>query len=222
MASGVYGKLIRTNNLKSRIESVLSEPNLSSSSKLFVESLHEFVEKTGGLTDKQIKGFEKIESIFCPQNKEKLEKWTNLYKSSSEMKETIKLVAHYYLQTKYYNDLSRTIIEDPTFVPTQKQYDCMVNNKYSQAVIESTRGAPYYPKNTLVKITHSATLKSLPKNVRGAYAFVVDTDTSPVTSGVRGGKKYKIIPFGHTTVIEIEERYLKAVKGKVKESEGIQ
>ena len=94
-----------------------------------------------------------------------------------------------------------------------------MNNKYAQKVLEETKKEPRFSAKSLVYIKDVD--KNSPyvfSNVIGSPAFVIETDSSPVTSAAKGAKKYRVLPFGMTHTIELEERCLTSKKPNKKEN----
>jgi len=206
--------IVINSSFKDRIESILKEPTLNTSSRDFLKSLKEFVSIHNGLTKRQLRAFERIESAFSPQKKEQAKEWQDKYVKDLHMREMLTIAARYYSGTTYFHQNALKILQDPTFIPTEKQFDAMTGNKYARAVLEATLSTPKFPVKSLVYITNKLD-RDVPRAFKPAY--VIQTDSSPVTSAVKGGKKYKVLPFGTTRIIEVEERFLKKKQPKRKE-----
>jgi len=202
-------QLFREKNLSERIENVLASLFISDTTKNFVISIKDFFSKYDGLTIKQLNAFEKVESACNPQSQELMEKWKQTFLSSNEMKINLKILANYYIKTSYFKEYATKILFDNSFVPTKKQYDSMINNKYAQKVIKATFENPKYQERDMVCISKNAPFCYPLQN---HMAFIIKTDYECVTSAVKGAKKYLILPFGSDKTLVIEERYLKKIK----------
>lgn len=215
----MFGKLVRNPNLLRRIETVLNEPHLNASSIKFLTSLRDFINRSGGLTQKQIDGFEKIESAFAPDKREKMDEWVKSY--TAEMRNDFNILVQYYKTTAHFKHVIEKATNDVGYIPTAQQWRQMVQNKYAQAVLEATKSEPRFPKGTQVTISPRAPKDTVPSGLRGVTAFVILPDSGPVTSACKGAKKYKILPFKTTCALEIEERYLKRPTATRKKKETI-
>ena len=121
------------------------------------------------------------------------------------------IAAHYYLANPpYFRDIAEKALEDDSFVPSERAYEKMVQNKYATKVIESTLSEPKYNAGSHVMLRSTANIRSYP---RDAIGVVLKTDAKPVFSAARGSKVYSVLFFGQTQAAFVEERWLK--KGKV-------
>ena len=137
------------------------------------------------------------------------ESWASSF--TSEMREKMTIAAHYYLANPpYFRDIAKKALEDDSFVPSERAYEKMVQNKYATKVIESTLSEPKYNAGSHVMLRSTANIRSYP---RDAIGVVLKTDAKPVFSAARGSKVYSVLFFGQTQAAFVEERWLK--KGKV-------
>ena len=212
-------KSIKENpELGTRLEKISKEENLDDYSKGFLESLTEFYNKKGGLSEKQLASFEKIESRFSPQEKAKFELWKQEY--FNEHLEDTKIVAKYYSRTGYYQKIASRILNDEKYIPSKDAYQRMTKNKYALKVLEATKATPKFGVNNMVQVRstagntgHSHHLRSL----RSRLCFVLANDLTVVNS-TAGSKRYKILPMGETQPIDIDERHLMKPNKKGKSS----
>lgn len=197
--------MVKDPGLLARIQKV-SEKNGDPRSKDFIASLLEFAKKNEGLTKNQLSCFERLESHFSPQAEERAKEWTATYDQTK--RDLVIMCAEYYRHTPYsFDGIIKRILEEPDFIPTEEQFKKITANKYAQKVMTSTTAIAKYPKNSLVQIRKEA--KGLPAPMLGRLAFVVQANSSPVRNAAKGAKRYKILPFGTTQTIEVEERHLK-------------
>lgn len=202
-----YSNSLKENpNFKNRIEKLLKE-DISNSSKRFLGSLHDFLEQKGGLSEKQVESLERIESRFSPQEKMKFSVWKKEYVDNHQ--EDAKILAAYYKHVGYFTKLANNIIEE-TYIPTQKDYEKMSQNKYARKVLDETYAIPRFPVGAMVQVRASVSNTEANqelKHLKDRICFVLENDL-PIISAVIGGKRYKILPMGETNTFLIEERYL--------------
>lgn len=211
--------IIKSNNLENRIKTVYNKAlntnntNNSNFTIKFLKSILDFCYINHGLTKKQMNQFEKIESFLSEDKKR--DEWFLKYDDSK--KRLFSICVEYYLiyyaakpfaKESGFNSIIIAIKKDPSFIPTGKQYNRIINNKYSQKVIQSTLSKPKYPVGTLVKLNKMSNLYINYNKM----AYVIQTNSSPVKSAVRGGKMYRIMVFGNSSTVEIEERFLSKAK----------
>jgi len=195
-------------NLLKRIEKITKESSLDGNTKSFVKSLHDFCKKHGGLTERQLASFSKIESRFSPQEKIKLKNWELEYKSK-HLKEA-KIIASYYITTGYFGIQADSILNDPNYVPTPSQYQKMSQNHYAQKILEETKRDPKFPNDSMVQVRSTIGRDPATRGLRklkNRLAFVIETNLT-AKSAVNGGKSYQILPMGHATPVFLEERHI--------------
>jgi len=198
-------------NISNRIDKLLKE-ELNDDSRYFVESLKDFLASRGGLTPRQQSAFERIESRYSPEQRIKLEEWKKEYFETEY--ERAKIIAKYYLKAGYYATVARNIISKPDFVPERKHYNKMMSNKYAQKVYTETIKEPQFKIGELVKIreTYGNNFRNKThKDLKGVRCFVIANNLE-ILNAVKGGKRYEVLPMGHSGTIEIDERFLKKAK----------
>lgn len=209
--------LVSGKNLRKRFE-VLLEQKLDESTRKFLTDIHNYFQKKGGLTPNQYTAFEKAESRFSPEAQRLNAEWQKEY--DEEKRELMRIAAEYYAaKAQYFKDLAEKVLHTKDFIPTRKQYQAMVGNKFAQKVIKATLAKPKYgdKENKLVQLRASA--PNLPRGVeRECLCLIVKPNSSPVTSDARGAKKYLVLPFGHTDAFEVEERHIKKYRGSIEDA----
>jgi hypothetical protein len=118
--------------------------------------------------------------------------------------------------------LALQLRNDPELIPSKKQYRRMCENKYAKKVIAETFSPAKYKVGTVVVFRTSAPLHSAydvpgadffgEHTLPGDMALVIEAHSSPVLSPTKGSKKYKVLPFGKTNVVEVQERFIKRYK----------
>ena len=197
--------------MKERIEKILdiNFGVMNQNSKNFLNSLLLFIEKTGDLTERQQEALKRIESRYSVEAISNREAWEKNY--SEQHKKHAKIAASYYSSSHntagYFRDLALRILEEPDWVPSEKQFRAMCENKYAKRVIESTLAEPKYPAGSFVMIRAGKGPRQLRRN--HVPAMIVETDAAPVVSAAKGSKLYKILPMGSSTVWIVEEREIK-------------
>lgn len=182
--------------LDKRIEKLSTEPLLNDWSKGFLESISGSLQKYGSLTQKQMETFEKIESRFSPQEKQKFVEWQKEYREKHL--EKAKVIAQYYSPIEYFSGLAAKILNDPEFVPSKNRLMKMTENKYAMAVWKAWTTAPKFNDGVKIQIRSNHVLKH--------KLCMVLNSTQPITSHARGCKCYLVLPFGQAETIIIEER----------------
>ena len=196
--------------LMSTIERLMALPTLNDWSRGFLESVKEQLGRRGNLSDKQINIVKKIESENNEDAQKKRKEWIASY--DDEKKQIAVICATYYHATgDYYRRLANQVLEEPDFIPSEKQWKAMCDNKYAAKVIKATFDDPLYPAGSLVSVRSSAPWRVKDASPQGIF-LVVETDAAPVVSACKGAKIYKIMPVGSANSFIIEERHIKKMK----------
>ena len=209
--------LVSGKNLAKRF-SVLLKQKLDENTLQFLTDIHNYFNKKGGLTPNQYKAFEKAESRFSPEAQKLNAEWQAEY--NEEKRENMRIAAEYYMyKNQYFKDLAEKVLMVKDFVPTRKQYQSMVENKFAQKVIKATKATPKFGDKDSKLVQLRKGTPGIPRGVeQESLCLIVKPNSSPVTSDARGAKKYLVLPFGHTDAFEVEERYIKKYRGSVEDA----
>jgi len=178
--------------------------------KGFLESLSGQLAKGRTLSPKQVETLIKIEHRNDPSVIEARNQWASNF--TDEMREIAKVCARYYqANPPYYGDLCAKILNQPDFIPTEKQYRAMCENKYAMKVRAASFNAPIFPVGTLVSFRSTAPYGVKQVSTTG-QAVVIRVDGLPVTSAAKGSKVYEVLPVGDPKTFIVEERHLKKMR----------
>jgi hypothetical protein len=195
----------------------------------FLPSILEQFEKKGYLSQKQVDILEKNEKLFDPQNiesrRKELEEWAKEY--DDEKREAARKVAEYYreqydrgaINTFYYEKVATQILENPDYIPSRKQYEKMVNNKYAQQWLKNSSAKPKYSEGDWVELNASSNnyynrnnfWKEIEVLKKAKTAVIVDVKKPRHNRA--GATIYCLLPVGSSTIVELEERLLKKTRG---------
>ena len=161
----MYPKRQRTERIEvpngaARFEALMAK-KLSDKDRSFAESLQRQFMDGGKLSPKQIECIDSMERRYSPEAQLKRERWVQSYKE--HFRPTALICANYYVTTMYFRDLSVKIATDENFVPTQKQYNALTQNKYAQKAIKAATEPPAFPVGSLCKVRANFNLVSNPK-----------------------------------------------------------
>ena len=184
----------------------------------FVTSLKGQLSMGRELSPRQKEILKKVEDRHSDEAKAVRDSWASSF--TSEQREKMKIAAGYYLANPpYFGDLAAKAISDDTFVPSEKAYRKMVENKYATRAIESTLAEPKFNAGSHVMLrstAHESVTFTRGKqgltSRKGKLGMVIKTNARPVSSPARGSKVYSVLFFGETSPAFVEERWLK--KGK--------
>jgi hypothetical protein len=197
---------IKDDNTFEIVNNLLKLPWILGGTKDFLLSIKHSYEKVGELTKKQIEAVRKIETKNSSETIEKYNDWAANYEK--DKKETAKICANYYRNNPpYFSDLSDKILNDSEFIPSERQYIALCENKFALKVIEATRSEPKFEVGTIVKGR-----KNAPVIVKNQLFSIIKVNAAPVKSAAKGAKLYELLPFGKTQTVFCEERYIRKTR----------
>ena len=160
----------------------------------------------------------KAEEKCSPSALEKKEEWAELY--AIQHRETAQICARYYKVAGYFTDLCTQILNNPDFVPSERQYKKMCENKYAQKVLATVKAAPLYPIGSTV-VLRTPALSYTNRHLADIPCLVLEV-LGEVITAAKGAKQYRLLPYGGTTSSIFEERQIKKFKkGRKKSSKKI-
>jgi hypothetical protein len=204
--------------LARRIESVLSRTGERAWARGFLESLKAQNLSGRTLSAKQIETLGKIESEHSDEALDARATWATDYLATRRA--IAVKVAKYYKTGVYFGDLVRKILNDGEFVPTMKQYNAMVENKYAKKVLAGYEAAPKYAAGSYVTVRSTTPSQERwpagygrGQRLENSTVCIVLSTGEDIISACAGNKRYKLLPVGSALTISIEERRLKPAKG---------
>ncbi len=181
------------------------------------------------LTDPQERYLKRIEESCSEEKIEEHTTWTKHY--DANLREVAIICAEYYARTgDYYLYTSNKVLNDREgHILTKEEFKKMCANKYSHAVINAWTSKPAYHVGQLVQIRKtnrldmyrdrwnnviSSQYKLHKKAMDGASvtAVVLESNAAPIYRPIKGGKVYKILPFGSTTPVYACEKDIKKLR----------
>ena len=197
---------IKDDKIFETINKLLQLPWMLGGTKDFLTSVKELHEKHGELTKNQIDAVKKIEAKNSQDTVENYNKWMSNY--DDEKKKIAKICAFYYKNNPpYFANLSERVLNESCFIPSERQYASMCENKFTKKVVEATKADPRYDVGMIVKGR-----KNAPVSVRDGLFSIMKVNAAPVQSAAKGAKMYELLPFGKVNTIFCEERYLRKTR----------
>ena len=200
-------------SMKSRLDGLLSRATKAGDKWAmdFIPSLEGQLLAGRDLSPRQKEILAKVEARHSAEAQAVRDNWASNF--TSEMREKMRIAARYYLANPpYFRELAKKALEDDAFVPSERAYKKMVENKFATKVIESTRSEPKFNPGSHVTTRANANTPGRLWNVRGKTGVVLKSGAKPVTSAARGSKVYSVLFFGETTPSFLEERWLKKAR----------
>ena len=198
--------------LVDRIEKVAARgtTTLTDWERNFLGSLRDSAKKWGRLTGKQHDVFQRIERKSNPKHIAARKKWNESF--TPAMRESLKFAAEYYkANPPYFSDAAERILSNDEYVPTEKLYRKMVENKYVQRALSNANETAKFPLGTMAMVRDSAQVQGRICAYRGKLVMVVEC-ADKVRSATKGSRRLKVLPVGSTDIINTEERFLKKAR----------
>jgi hypothetical protein len=103
--------------------------------------------------------------------------------------------------------LAIAVLNEEGFMPTEKQYKGMCENKYAHRVIALSRQEPKYEVGQMVAF------RCIPGNGQREGKLAVVLEHLPeVYSAAKDAKRLKVLMIGEAQPVETEERWLKRAR----------
>ena len=205
--------------MKERFEKILASERCGARFRNVVESMQLFYEKRGSLTDGQIRYFESIESNVLPD-----EEWETSF--TAEMREDAILAAKYYKTTQYFVTLANNILDSEKYMPTEKEYNKMVLNKYAQKAIKAHKEPAIWTRGDRALVRATLGHGDIGSEQRVSYqsARTLHNQMVLVVGEVDGPRLYKTLKVMCPAVpilgvFAVEERKLKKYRVPKKKKE---
>jgi len=193
-----------------RLDNLLArDVEFSTWEKDFLTSIKQGVQRYGSLTGKQESILQRIETSKDPAIIAERQYWKANY--NNDMHAKMKIAAQYYLNNPpYFGELSRRVLNDDAFIPTEKQYRAMVDNKYVRKVLDNMESVPKFDVGTMAQFRQTA-----PNTFKKHYHKMVMIIEYPdkVAGAARGAVAVNVLPVGSSEIIETEVRWLKKARG---------
>ena len=172
----------------------------------FLESLKEQVEKGSFLSPRQEELLQEIEGRWSDEAIKSRVSWQDNWNPDHEAKFTIAL--RYYKKTGYYSNIVYKYLDQDdgrTGIPTQKEYNKLVLNKYAAGVIRNIQGEGKFSvgSSAVFRATIIGDLRNKP------VIILKYGNEDTVQSHAKGAKPVQVLPIGSSDPIWTEERHLK-------------
>ena len=175
----------------------------------FVESLLEQFNKRGRLSPKQVEILERIEiHKLSKEAQGAVQEWAVNY--DEEKRRIAMICAKYYLKTGYFTVLATNIVSDPDYMPTERGWKKMCENKYAKKVVAEHDAPIKYAVGSVVEFRSTADWNM--KRATGGMPCIVISSGGDIMSAAKGSKPYKVLPYGSVKMVDCEERHLKKCK----------
>ena len=198
-----------------RIAKMLDCEAITEWEREFAKSLLQRIESKGFLTPRQEAYLQKMENKYSAENIQAVAAWKENF--TAEMREDMKIVANYYINNPpYFGDLARNILNDENFVPTERQYISMMDNKYAMKVLELAKSEPLFPDGSFALIRVGKSFPGFPRNEKNRMVLIIQ-HSKIIKKAAKDARPVMVLPVGSTKPFWVEERDLKPTSRKKKD-----
>ena len=171
----------------------------------FVESVADQY-KQRNLSDAQHDIINKILAKHSPEQIKARNDWRSSY--DEEKQALARQAAEYYtVNPPYFREAARKILNDPAYIPTEKCFNKMTQNKYVQRWIAQREAGPAFAKGQLVRFRRNDLVRRyVGSRFKGTLAVVCNVGDQ--VSATKGSRSYQVLPIGKVKPITTEERFL--------------
>ena len=199
METGIRQKL---NTLSIKFE------NLTQWEQGFYESVKTQYRRRGSLTHNQIGTLDKIIERNSDEVLESKEKWVAEY--DDEKRKTAKIIAEYYVNTGYFQALAKRILDEPDFIPNERSYRKMTENKYAQQALARNYEIPLFDIGQLIRFRRIEENRIYGKTVAGKLGVVISVGGHQ--GYAKGCRTYSVLPCGDSKAVTTQERWIMRCK----------
>jgi len=174
----------------------------------FSESVLDQFKRRGTLSGGQITVVDKILAKHNPEQIKARNDWRASF--DQEKQALARLAAKYYTANPpYFGDIAHKILNDLTYIPTEKCFVKMTQNKYVQRWIAQREAGPAFAKGQLVRFRRNNDVRmSLGSKYKGQLGVVLSVGTDDQVSATKGSRPYGILPMGATKPLSVCEKFL--------------
>jgi hypothetical protein len=178
----------------------------------FLESIAEQLGKGRTLSPSQERILQKIEGRFSAEALASRATWSKDWDEEKEVKFSIAL--QYYAKTGYYGSIVyrylNASLQRLEGIPSHKEYNKLVNNKYAAGVISNLLAEKPFPIGTHVEFRNAYTTN---RTLRGRPCIVLKYgDVSKVHSHAKNAIPVLVAPIGEPEPVWTEVRHLKKAR----------
>ena len=172
----------------------------------FAGSVLDQYKRRGVLSDAQHSTIDKILTKHSPEQIKARNDWRSSY--DEEKQALARQAAEYYtVNPPYFREAARKILNDPAYIPTEKCFNKMTQNKYVQRWIAQREAGPAFAKGQLVRFRRNRLVRhGYGSYLQGKLAVVCSVGDQ--VAATKGSRSYQVLPIGKMNPITAEERFL--------------
>lgn len=181
--------------IPARIDTLLTNGMVNDWETNFLISIKGGYEKYKSLTKGQYDTFVKVEQRYDSAAIASRSAWTSTW--DAEKAGNWKAMMDYYITTPYYKGATDKYKKDPKYIPSEKEYKAICDNKY----------AVRYLKNRVIPAKFRDGQLVVYKRY-GNYFLSTIVSTGEVSDWSKGSRRYTILPIGEASPLTVLEKEL--------------
>ena len=176
----------------------------------FLDSIIEQAKRGRTLSEKQRETVNKILDRFSDDAMVEAQTWAHTYRA--EWQEKAKRLARFYRASNlpYWSQMVAHISASDEYVPDRERFFKMVNNKYAQKLLAQEDATPAFTVQSRVQVRKNQSTRRTLRGYIGKKGFILSI--GEVREAVKGGRAYTVLFTGDARPVEIQERFLKAIR----------
>lgn len=198
---------IQDSDIPQRLEAIIASPDATDRDKQFAISLKQGWDKYGSLTVGQFNALKNLEGRYSSDTIQKRAEWVSSFDANK--RGILNACAGYYATTPYFRDVAMKVLADPNWIPSEKQYRAMCENKYAQRMIENMASPVKYLAGSIIEIRKTYAGYDIPA---GAVGMVVSHED--VVGPSRGSRRYRVLLMGESQTCTLCEKDIKIHRRK--------
>jgi hypothetical protein len=142
-------------DIPNRIEKLIGRTELNDFEKTFLPSIKDYYTKKNLLTPGQLSVLEKLEAKYSDEARALHDEWLKTWDEKKKLAFKT-MVAYYKGEGGYYSTTVKKLDANPDYVPTQKEYSSIVENKYAQRYLNNLNTPARFTVGDLVMVRSNA------------------------------------------------------------------
>ncbi len=177
----------------------------------FLDSVKEQYTRRGRLSEKQVDILKRVQNKYKPEVQQARQAWICAW--TPEKASNLRVVAKYYKTTSYFQNVVDRILTEDDYIPSEKLYNKIVENKYAQRVLAAHHAdAKFGSGNMAVVKSANRSVNHIHRTMVGKPVLILQV-MDYIQSAAKGSKLYLVASVADSRKqTYVEERDLKKFK----------
>lgn len=193
-----------------RLVALVGNTSVTARDREFVVSLQESFKRYSSLSQKQYNYFEVLEKRYDPTTlaaaNTARQEWNKTWDAWKQKQ--LEICVKYYSMTPYFSDIVNACKKDASYIPSEKQFRAMCENKYAKRLVENMTNHKFEAGN-VVQQRKSRYIQFERIGVITAVSDIITRSSANI-----GGRVYRVMWMQDGTESDVFERDLKTYRNK--------